>query len=420
MTLAEIREALAGKTAELRAIIAAANGADLADNARTRFDQLEREARALNEQLARETRVAELERTAAATAVGGNATPDFDRELSRYSLLAAGRHAAGMGGDARREIEIGQELQRRTGITAQGILVPTAILNRRNRQEQRVLLSGTSGAGAIPSEHHPEELVSYLYNNTITAKLGARVLSGLQGNVTIPAVDTGSTSAWIAENGSLSAADADINSKTASQKHVGARTEVSRNMMLQSSPDVEKLFRDDMSANLGAAVDGAALVGGGSNQPTGITAALAGDLATFATPTWAEGLQMVASLDSANALNGSLGWAMHPSCVKKLRSTVRVASTDSAFIMDSPNELYGYQAQTSNALVGLGSPADRGIIFGNWADLLIAEWGAVDFLANPYGDGYAKGNVEFRALATVDVVVRRNSSFRVANDMQTA
>lgn len=425
MRIHEIREKLAALTAEMRSILSAANGGALADNAKQRFDTLETECRALNEALARETRVAELERTASATALSSGATPDFDRELGRYSLIAAARHMAGMGGDAKREQEVSQELQRRTGIAAQGILIPTQILNRRTQPqggEQRVLLSGTSGAGAIFTEHHSEELVSFLYNNLVTAKLGARVLGNLQGTVAIPTVDTGSTAQWIAENGALSAADFDINSKTAAPKHVGSLSEASRTMLLQSSPGVEQLFRDDMAANLAAAIDAASLVGTGTgNQPTGITTALAGDLATFATPTWAEGLAMIAALDGANTLNGSLGWAMHPQCAKKLRSTVRVASTDSRFIMEEPGSLYGYQAQTTNALVGNGSPADRGIIFGNWADLLIAEWGAIDFLANPYeSTAYSKGNVQFRSLATVDVIVRRNSSFRVAKDMATA
>lgn len=420
MTTIELREKIAAKTAELRAILTAANGGELADTARARFDALETEVRALQEQLSRETRIAELERSASATALTAGSTPDFDRELRNYSLLAAARHVSGMAGDAKREIEISQELQRRSGQTPQGILIPSQIFERR-QQEQRVLLSGTSGAGAIPTELHSEETVEFLYNKLVTRSLGARVLSGLQGNVTIPAVDTGSTSAWIAENGALSAADADINSKTASPKHVGSRTEVSRNMIQQSSPGIEQLFRDDMAANLGSAVDGAALVGGGSNEPSGIATVLAGDLATFATPTWAEGLAMIAALDSANTLGGSLGWAMHPQCAKKLRSTVRVASTDSRFIMEDPTSLYGYAAATSNALVGNGSPADRGIIFGNWSDLLICTWAAIDFLANPYeSTAYSKGNVQFRTLATVDVIVRRNSSFRYAKDMATA
>jgi HK97 family phage major capsid protein len=416
-SLAELRETRAAKLTELRNIDVSSG-----DQARQRFDALETEIRAINEDLDRETRIAELERTASATPLNG--TPDFDREMRRYSLIAAAAHLAGIpGADARREIEIGQELQRRSGFTPQGLLIPSQVLNVRKPRgmEQRVVLSSTSGSGTIPTELHSEETVSFLYNKLVTASLGARVLDGLQGNVTIPSVDTGSTSAWIAENGALSAADFDLNSKTASPKHVGALMEVSRNMLQQSSPAIDQLFRDDTAANLAAAIDGAALVGGGANQPSGITATLAGSLATFATPTWAEGLAMVAALDTANALGGSLGWAMHPQCAKKLQSTLVAADTDSRMIMSAPDNLYGYKAATSAALTGNGSPADRGIIFGNWADLLIAQWAAIDFLANPFeSTAYSKGNVQFRAMATVDVIVRRNASFRVAKDMATA
>ena len=111
---------------------------------------------------------------------------------------------------------------------------------------------------------------------------------------------------------------------------------------------------------------------------------------------------------------------MHSGCAKKLRSTLRAASTDSRTIMEAPNELLGYAAYTSNALVGNGSPADRAIIFGAWNDLLIAQWGGIDFLANPFeSTAYSKGSVQFRTLASVDVIVRRNSSFAAAKDMAT-
>lgn len=422
MKLHELREARAAKVRELRQISDAANGNELGAEARAKFDTLETEVRQLDERINRETRIAEYERTAAATSVNDNDTPDFDREVRNFSLVRAAAYLAQIPGvDAAREIEIGQELQRRTGITPKGILIPEAIF--RKPMERRVVLSGTSGAGVIPSELHSEETVEFLYNRLVTRALGARVLAGLQGNVTIPAVDTGSTAQWVAENGALSAADFDLNSRTASPKHVGALMEVSRNMLQQSSPDIEALFRADTAANLAAAIDAAALVGGGSNQPSGIGNVLtdATDLSTFATPTWAEGLAMVYDLDGNNALGGSLGWAMHSQCAKKLRSTAKVGSSDSVMIMESPNELYGYQALTTNALTGNGSPEDRGIIFGNWADLLIATWSAIDFLANPFeSTAFTKGNVQFRSIATVDVVVRRNKSFRYAKDMDTS
>lgn len=424
MKLHELREARAKKVAELRQINEAANGGELSGEQRTRFDTLETEVRALDDKINRETRIAEYERTAAATPINDNGTPDYEREVRSFSLIRAAAYLAQIPGvDAAREIEISQELQRRTGLTPKGILIPEAIFRGRRPPEQRVVLSGTSGAGVIPSELHSEETVEFLYNRLVTKALGARVLAGLQGNVTIPAVDTGSTAQWVAENGAIGTADFDLNSRTASPHHVGARMEVSRNLLQQSSPDIEALFRADTAANLAAAIDAAALVGGGSNEPSGIGDVLsdAADLSTFATPTYAEGLAMVYDIDGNNALGGSLGWAMHSQCAKKLRSTLVAASTDSRHIMETPNDLYGYQALTTNALVGGGSPADRGIIFGNWADLLIATWSAIDFLANPFeSTAFSKGNVQFRTMATVDVVVRRNKSFRYAKDMATA
>ncbi len=422
LKLHEMKEARAAKVREMRSLQDAANGADLAAEARTRFDALETEVRALNDNIERETRVAEYERTASATAINDNGARDFDREVRSFSLIRAAAHLAQIPGvDAAREIEISQELQRRTGLTPKGILIPEAIFRRPT--ERRVVLASTSGSGVIPTELHSEETVEFLYNRLVTKALGARVLSGLQGNVTIPSVDTGSTAQWVAENGALSAADFDLNSKTAAPKHVGALMEVSRNMLQQSSPDIEALFRADTAANLAAAIDGASLVGGQSNQPAGIAKVLsdAADLSTFATPTWAEGLAMVYDVDANNALGGSLGWAMYPTCAKKLRATPRVASTDSRFIMDNANTLYDYPAFTSAALTGKASPHDRGIIFGNWADLLIATWSAIDFLANPFeSTAFTKGNVQFRSMATVDVVVRRNKSFRYANDMDAS
>ena len=45
-------------------------------------------------------------------------------------------------------------------------------------------------------------------------------------------------------------------------------------------------------------------------------------------------LNFPAAIQSANADIGSLGWAMAPDAAKKLRSTVKVASTDSAMLME--------------------------------------------------------------------------------------
>ena len=129
----------------------------------------------------------------------------------------------------------------------------------------------------------------------------------------------------------------------------------------------------------------------------------------------------MASVATSNALGGSLGWAGHPEITKKLRSTVRVASTDSRFIMESPNELYGHPYLDSTALTSVGSPVNRKIIFGDFSSLVVGYWSGVDILANPYeSTAYSKGNVQVRGLLTADVVLRHTESFAGAVDMNTA
>lgn len=423
MKMHEIREALASRTREMRALIDAANGADLSDDAKRKFDTLETECRNLNERLTRETRIAEMERQAQATPVNG--TPDFTRACDGYSLTRAIAASFDPTVDAGREREVSQELAKRAGVAPQGIFAPTSIFHRRVRSpaEQRVLISTTSGAGLVPTDHRDDLTVDMLRARSIVTSLGATVLSGLSGNVSIPTTDSTPAAAWIAENGALSAADFDINSKTMSPKHVGVLTEVSRNMLLQSSPDIEAFVRADFARNLAAALDSAALVGGGSNQPDGVITRLtdAAAMGTWATPTWAQGLELIADVETANAMGSSMGWAIHPAVKKKLMSTVRVASTDSRFIMEEPGSLYGYAAQASGHASMLGSPSGGVAIFGAWENLILGYWSQFDVLANPFeSTAYAKGNVQIRGLLTADIQIRHLEAFAAADDMATA
>ncbi|NJK40578.1 MAG: phage major capsid protein [Acaryochloridaceae cyanobacterium SU_2_1] len=56
------------------------------------------------------------------------------------------------------------------------------------------------------------------------------------------------------------------------------------------------------------------------------------------------------------------------------------------------------------------------ILFGNWADVLIGEWGVMEILPNPYGAGYNSGALDIRVMQTVDVAIRHPESFAVITD----
>jgi hypothetical protein len=51
---------------------------------------------------------------------------------------------------------------------------------------------------------------------------------------------------------------------------------------------------------------------------------------------------------------------------------------------------------------------------------MIGMWGGLDILANPYGSGFAVGDVEVRALQSVDIGIRHAESFATMLDALTA
>jgi hypothetical protein len=61
------------------------------------------------------------------------------------------------------------------------------------------------------------------------------------------------------------------------------------------------------------------------------------------------------------------------------------------------------------------------MFFGNWADLVVGEWGVVEILPNPYSStAYDNGGLEIRALQSIDIAVRHAESFCMKSDIITA
>ncbi|MGD2132534.1 MAG: phage major capsid protein [Maricaulaceae bacterium] len=422
--LHEIRRERKAAVDEMRRLHESADGGNLSDEASKRFSELETRVEALNAEEARAEKLADLERRAEARDVSTGLN-DYDRARRDFSLVRAIAHMAGVRGvDAGREIEVADQIQKDLGRSTRGLLIPYEVMHtpRRGDVEQRTVTAAGGGAGAIFTEHHPELYTDELVAQAVTGRAGVTTVRGLQGNFAAPANDTGASAQWIGDDEAISPGDIDVNSRTMSPKHLGAIIPFSNSTLLQASPDVEVLARRTFAGQFAAALDSAVLVGGvDDDEPTGVLGTITPG--TFATPTWAQGLELIASLATSNALidDGSLAWIGHPQCSKKLRSTVRVSSTDSRFIMESPRDLYGYSYFNSTALSGDGSPAARAIVFGKWSDALVGIWRDLEILINPFtSDAFTKAGVQIRGLMTADVVLRHEESFAGAVDMNTA
>src|SRR5690606_30700059 len=79
------------------------------------------------------------------------------------------------------------------------------------------------------------------------------------------------TGYWVSENTAItSESQQTIGQVTLTPKTVGAYTDFSRRLLLQSSMDVEMFVRADLAATLGQMIQSAAINGAGGGEPTGL------------------------------------------------------------------------------------------------------------------------------------------------------
>ena len=104
--------------------------------------------------------------------------------------------------------------------------------------------------------------------------------------------------------------------------------------------------------------------------------------------TWAQIVAMETACDTNNALFGNLAYLLNPKLIGLAKTKVKDASGAGGFIFTGNGDgtLNGYRALRSNNIpADLQEATDEaGAIFGNWADFFIGQWGAMDFITDPY------------------------------------
>ena len=126
-----------------------------------------------------------------------------------------------------------------------------------------------TAAGIVPDDFRADQFIGLLRNAMVVKSLGARVLPNLRGDVVVPRQATSSSAQWIAEGSALTDSGMTFDSATLKPRHVGAITELSRQLLQQSNPAIEQLVRDDFVQVVGLAVDKAMLHGNGTTAPEG-------------------------------------------------------------------------------------------------------------------------------------------------------
>lgn len=377
------------------------------------------------------------ERTAS---LGNGAAPDLsEKEKAKYSMMRAINAVINQTWkDAGFELEVSNDIAKRMGKDTQGFFMPTNIPFYAHQGERSAYAVGTAGSGTtggtlVATNLLAGSFIEVLRNKARVLQLGATVLSGLVGNVDIPRQTGASSTFWVTEGGNLTESEATFDKVSLALKTIGTYSAVTRQMLMQGTPDIEMLARADLIAQIALGIDAAALHGAGSGgEPTGI-ANISGIGSVVggtngATLTIDHLIDLETAITSANAPEDNLAYIANAKTVgwlKKSKSTTgQYLWTNSPLGQRSatPGEINGYPvARTNQARSNLTKGSSSGVCseltFGNWAELLIGEWGTLEIVPNPYDATlFKQGGVLLRAMQSLDVAVRHAASFSYMSD----
>lgn len=404
MKLNDLREARALKVTEARALLD--GNKELSAEQQTKFDALKAEITRLEADEARAQFLEDMERRTAPT---DNKQREFESGINVLDAIRAQVENRSVTGAL---AEFQQEAKRQ-GIEPKkgGLLVPASIFEKRTTQ------TTTTADKIVPDDYRASEMIGLLRNSLIVRSLGARVLSGLRGDVVIPKQTGASTAYWLNEGDSLTESNPTFDTIGMSPKHVGALSSLSRQLIQQSNPAIEQLVRDDFVQVVSAAVDKALIHGtAAAKQPVGILGTTGVQTGNLATLSWANLLGLLEKLALVNVTpNAAL---IHPKVATKLASTLKDSTVGAEYLLTA-GRVAGVPAHVTNQLDAKTGTPDKGrLILGDFTQLVIGEWGATEILANPYAPTYYEaGAVQLRILHTMDAAVRHPKAFVVVEDI---
>jgi HK97 family phage major capsid protein len=345
-------------------------------------------------------------------ASGGSADIGLsDKEARSYSFLRAIRaqafpndrsayEAAGF------EREVSAAVEQQMGVSARGYLISNEVL-------QRDLTVGTASAAGnlVFTDARPGSFIELLRNRLALNTLGVTMLSGLNGPVAIPAQSGAGTAYWVAEKGALTESNPTVNQVNMTPKTLGAYTEFSRRLLLQSSIDVETMVRNELATVIALEIDRAALYGlGNTNQPQGLKLITGINTEDFnaAAPTYAELVSMESKINADNADIGAISYVTNSTIYGGFKTTEKASST-AQFVLEPGGTVNGYNVVRSNQV------ASGDVFLGVWNQMIMGMWGALDLQVNPYALD-TSGGVRVTALQDVDVAVRHPEAFTRGNN----
>jgi HK97 family phage major capsid protein len=297
-------------------------------------------------------------------------------------------------------------VEQRTGQQARGMWVPHDVL-------RRDLTVGTASAAGdlVFTDARPGSFIEQLRNRLALTALGMQTLTGLQGPVAIPRKTGASTAYWLAEGGAPTGSNPTVDQVTMTPRTVGAYTDFSRRLMLQSSIDVETMVRADLVETLALEIDRVGLYGlGASGEPQGVKLTTGINTKDFNAnaPTYLELVDMETSINADNADIGAMAYLTNSTIFGGFKTTEKASGT-AQFVLEPGGTVNGYRVVRSNQV------ATNDVFFAVWNQLLLGLWSGVDLTVDTAALA-TSGGVRVIALQDLDFAVRHPEAFCRGNN----
>ena len=369
-----------------------------------------------------------LERNAAKA----KATPTIgvdmeEKDHSKYNVARAILAAAS--GDWRKaglekEVHLSLSGGRDTGPNG-GVIVP---MNARTAVTGQIVATTSLGGHGVQTSIM--SLIDILRNRSKVLGLGATFMPGLTGNITFPRQITANSLTWVTENPSTANTLSQMTFDTVAlvPNIASVATAYSRLLLQQASFDTSAVVMNDLAAVTAIGLDYAALNGTGTEQPTGIRGQTGITNKTLGTNgaalTWADVVSVETSVATANADIGAISWLVNPATRGKLKQTLQNTTANSGYIFSDEGRINGYNAEVTNQLPsnltkGTSTTVCSTAIFGVWSELLVAQWGNLEIVVDPYS--YVNQNmIQVVSFIMADVGVRHPLAFAKIDDIWTS
>lgn len=289
-------------------------------------------------------------------------------------------------------VEMGKEEMRKSGLSFGGqIQIPTSEL-------RSTITVASEGEDTVATDLY--DILEPLRAKNVLVQAGAKFLTGLVGDVQVPVMAGGNVT-WEGETSNASDAGTSFSSVKLSPKRLTAYVDISKQFLAQDSKSAEALIRQDLVNAINSKLESTILgnASGSTTQPAGLFYGEdVNKITAFSGVT-----NLEADIEDANVI-GECKYIMSNKAKAAFRNMPK-SSKSTELVMQNGN-IDGTEVLNTSHVPG------QGVIYGDWSNLAIGQWGGIDLTVDPYTKA-AAGQVRLVINAYFDAKPLRPSAFAV-------